>query len=271
MNVDPADAAYVHALMERTGGHDAGSGRDFIVASRLGPLASELGFESVAALVTAVRTGDVRAQRQVVDAMTNNETFFFRDNHPFEALRTHIIPDLLAGGRRALTVWSAAAATGQEAYSVAMLMREDFPLAPAPRIIASDIADSVIARATTGRFNQLEVNRGLPARLLVKYFRQDGRAWQIDDSLRATIDFRTLNLVGPWPPLPAMDIILLRNVLIYFTPAARKDVLRRVIAALRPGGYLILGSTESLMVDSTAVERVTFGRTLCFRALTKEA
>lgn len=150
-------------------------------------------------------------------------------------------------------------------------MREDFPLAPRPRIVASDIAESVIARAKTGRYTQLEVNRGLPARLLVKYFRQEGREWQLDDSVRAAVDFRTINLVGPWPPLPTMDIILLRNVLIYFSPAARKDVLRRAIAALRPGGYLMLGSTESLMVDSTAVERVTFGRTLCFRALTKEA
>ena len=270
MTVDPADAAFIHALMERTLGHDAASGRDFIVASRLGPLATELGFDSVAELVIALRAGHVDVRHRVVDAMTNNETFFFRDNHPFEALRTHIIPSLFANEKRQLTVWSAAAATGQEAFSVAMLMREHFPSAPTPRIIASDVAPSVIERARTGRFSQLEVNRGLPARLLVKYFRQEGRQWYIDDTLRRAVDFRTINLVQPWPQLPAMDVILLRNVLIYFSPVARKDVIQRAIAALRPGGYLMLGSTESMMVDSTAVERVTFGRTLCFRAKTKE-
>ena len=190
-------------------------------------------------------------QQQVIDAMTTNETSFFRDKIPFDTLRSVILPDLL--NRRAnskqLNVWSAGCAAGQEPYSVAMLLSEDFSHLSdwRFRLLGSDLSTEILARARTGRFTQIEVERGLPPRLLQKYFRQTDSHWQLDESIRTMVEFQQINLHGDWPALPAMDIILLRNVLVYFDLATRQAILRKVRQVLRPDGYVILGGAETAL------------------------
>lgn len=240
--------------------------KEYLANARLAPVARRLDHESISELMAAVRSGHRPIQDQVIEAMTINETSFFRDSHPFRALRDEIIPGLLRAGPRPLRMWSAATSTGQEAYSLAILMVESFPHAPAPEILGTDVAESVLARARTGSFSQLEVNRGLPARSLVTHFEQVGRTWRLKPHIAGMVRFERLNLSRPWPALPRMDVILLRNVLLYFDRDTRAAVLGRAIAALRPGGHLILGGAETGMLDSTAVDRVTYGQTVCFRA-----
>lgn len=229
-------------------------------------MAQTLGHDSIGELLRAARAGNRLVQDHVVEAMTINETSFFRDTHPFRALSGHILPELLSAGARPLRMWSAAASTGQEAYSLAMLVSDDFAKAPAPSILATDVAQSVLNRARSASYSQLEVNRGLPARSLVRHFEQDGRVWRVKKHITAMVRFQQLNLGGPWPALPAMDLILLRNVLLYFDQHTRTTVIERAAATLRPGGYLILGSAETVMVRSPALERLVIGQTVCFRA-----
>lgn len=240
--------------------------KEYLVRARLAPLLQAHGYTSIAELVAAARSGQGFAQEQIVDAMTINETSFFRDSHPFRALVDDVVPDLLRGGRRSLRMWSAATATGQEAYSLAILMAENFPSVPEPDILATDVSQSVLERARSRTYTQLEVNRGLPAAALLRHFDQVGRIWRVKPDVARQVRFDRLNLTGPWPALPVMDLILLRNVLIYFDDATRTSVINRAIARLRPGGYLLVGSAETLMVRSEAVERLTFGRTTWFRA-----
>ena len=196
----------------------------------------------------------------MIEAMVTNETSFFRDHHPFEDLRTTILPELIRrrAAERRLDLWSAAASTGQEPYSLAILIREQFPeLAGwSVNILATDLSAEVLERARAGRYNQIEVNRGLPVTLLMKYFRQQGTTWELVEEVRRMVDFRALNLARPWPPLPPMDLILLRNVMIYFEPETKREILGRVARLLRPGGYLLLGSAETTLNLDASFRRV---------------
>ncbi len=229
-------------------------------------MARELGHETIGQLLAAARSGQRTEQDLVVDAMTINETSFFRDSHPFRALSEHIIPELLDAGDRPVRMWSAATSTGQEAYSLAILMAEHFPRVPAASILGTDVSPSVLQRARSGLYSQLEVNRGLPARSLVRHFEQEGRQWRVKAAIAAMVRFQHLNLSVPWSGLPSMDVIMLRNVLLYFDQATRQAVIERAAGTLRPGGYLILGSAETVMVRSPTLERRVIGQTMCFRA-----
>jgi chemotaxis protein methyltransferase CheR len=201
--------------------------------------------------------------------MTTNETSFFRDVHPFEALRRTLLPELIDRRRaaRRLTIWSAACSTGQEPYSVAMLLREHFPETAqwSVRIFATDLAQEVLERARAGVFTQLEVNRGLPAPLLVRYFRQDGTDWQITPEIRDMVQFEEMNLIEPWPALPDFDVVLLRNVLIYFDGESKQRVLRNLRQVLRPDGVLLMGGAETTLNLDDAYERLPIDRAGCFR------
>jgi chemotaxis protein methyltransferase CheR len=266
MTLSAGDFAYVRDLMQTDSANRIDDGKEYLVAARLAPVASDHGFESLTALLAAVRRGDRALRDEVVEAMTINETSFFRDAHIFATLRTAIIPELLTASPR-LRIWSAAAATGQEPYSLAMMMADDFPSALPPAILATDYSSRALQRGRAGRYTQLEVNRGLPARSLVRHFTQDGRDWQIDPRLRGQVTFRRLNLALPLASVGPQDLVLLRNVLIYFDDATRAQVVERVVDRLRPGGYLVLGSAEVLLGNSAPIERVTLGRTLCYRAV----
>lgn len=237
------------------------AGKEYLVEARLSPLAGQLQLGSVSELIGRLRAGsDGGLTTRVVEAMVTTETSFFRDRHPFEDLRTTVLPDLI--GRRAaerrLDVWCAACSTGQEPYSLAILLREHFPELTGWRvnILATDLSADVLGRARAGRYTQLEVNRGLPAPLLMKYFRQHGREWELAADVRRTVEFRELNLAGPWPVLPRMDLIFLRNVMIYFDVDTKRAILERVARLLRPDGYLLLGGAETTLHLDDSFRRV---------------
>jgi chemotaxis protein methyltransferase CheR len=187
---------------------------------------------------------------QVVDAMTTNETSFFRDRHPFDAMKKVLLPGLVErrAAQRHLRIWSAACSTGQEAYSLAMMLRDDFPLLAAWRIeiIGTDISPSAVARARDGAYSTFEVQRGLPIQLLIRHFDQAGEQWRIKPGLRRMADFREFNLLSELAPLGQFDIILCRNVLIYFDIPTKTRVLQAMHRRLARDGALILGGAESV-------------------------
>ena len=245
--------------------------KQYLAEARLLPLARREGFDSIGALVVSLSTKKFDGlHRKVVEAMTTNETSFFRDFHPFEALRKSILPELMLkrAPNQELNIWSAACSSGQEPYSFAMLLQEHFPSLAgwSIRLIATELSAEMLARARAGRYSQLEVNRGLQARLLVKYFRQHGTDWEITEDLRRKVEFQIVNLAEYWPPLPPMDIILMRNVLIYFGVETKKRILSKARQLLRPDGFLFLGGAETTFNLDDGFERVQFDRTICYRA-----
>ena len=243
----------------------------YLVESRLNPVARNNGFSSLDELVDALRKPASRElARQVIDAMTTNESSFFRDLQPFESLKTVIIPELLErrSKDRTLNIWSNACSSGQEVYSIAMLLRESFPALAGwkVRLIASDLSTAILKKAQEGIFNQTEVNRGLPMPMLLKYFTKSGLQWQIKEDVRKSIEFREVNLIESWPStLPTMDIVFLRNVLIYFSPETKTAILNKVHRILRPDGCLFLGGSETTMNLDTKFERTPVGKTTCYR------
>ena len=265
--VSLADFDFVRKLVYEHSAIALDDSKEYLVEARLAPIARREGLSSVTELVRRLRSGEPRLRHDVVAAVATNETTFFRDVHPFDALRDVLIPEVLAAnGGRSLALWSAATSTGQEAYSLAILVREHFPHVPNVTILGTDFASDVLARARTGRFSQLEVNRGLPVRLLVKHFVQDGTHWQLKDDIRRMVTFRQLNLAQPLKCMPPIDIVFLRNVLIYFDVATKAQVLQRVANVLRPGGYLFLGGSETTYGIDDSFELVRpSAKTVCYR------
>jgi chemotaxis protein methyltransferase CheR len=227
-------------------------GKEYLVETRLTPIVRQLQLGSISDLVARLQSGpDNGLQTRIVEAMVTTETSFFRDLHPFETLRTTVLPDLIRkrAGEQRLSIWSAACSTGQEPYTLAILIREYLPMLAGwqVNILATDLSSEVLGRARDGKYNQIEVNRGLPASVLVKYFRQHGNTWQLSDDIRKAVEFRELNLAKPWTYLPRMDLVMLRNVMIYFDVETKKDILGRVARLLRPDGYLLLGGAETTL------------------------
>jgi len=270
MSISASEFDYVRRLVLDQSAIVLEDDKHYLVESRLLPLARREGFDSIASLVAWLGPRKFDGlQRKVVEAMTTNETSFFRDFHPFEALRKSILPELMTKRAYAkeLNFWSAACSSGQEPYSLAMVLQEYFPsLADwSVRIVATELSADMLARAREGLYSQLEVNRGLPAMLLVKHFRQRGTDWQIREDLRRRVEFQILNLAEAWPLLPPMDIVLMRNVLIYFGLDTKKKILGRVRQLLKPDGFLFLGGAETTFNLDDAFERVQFDRTICYR------
>ena len=265
-----SDFDFVRSLVRRHSAIVLEATKEYLVEARLTPLARSEGLGSLADLVAKLRTGrDAALQRKVIDAMTTNETLFFRDVHPFEALRTSILPELLPqrAAVKQLRIWSAACSTGQEPYTIAMLLRESFPELASWRveIVATDLSTDVLAKAREGVYGQIEVNRGLPAKLMVKYFKKQGVDWRIDDAIRAMVDFRELNLAERWPAMGPFDVVFLRNVLIYFDSETKKAILGRVRTVLKSDGCLFLGAAETTMNLDDGYERLQLGKSGCYR------
>ena len=233
MSVTPNEFEYVRALIHQRAGIVLEQGKEYLVEARLSPLAEKEGFNSLGEYLGRLQRDTFNgSHRKLIHAMTTNETLFFRDIRPFELLRTRIIPDLIAAraAERCLTFWSAACSTGQEPYTVAMTLREYFPQLQGwnIRIIASDLSSDVLARAIRGHYSQLEVNRGLPVKFLVKYFNRDGDDWQIREEIRRMIEFREMNLTEAWSFLPKIDVVFMRNVLIYFNQETKRKILSKI-------------------------------------------
>ncbi|HXE57028.1 MAG TPA: protein-glutamate O-methyltransferase CheR [Gemmatimonadales bacterium] len=270
MTLTAADFDFVRTLVRQHAAIVIDPGKEYLVESRLAPLAREHGYGSLSALLAELRERPAaNLHRRVVEAMTTNETSFFRDPPSFEALRDVVLPELIArrGAERRLRIWCGAASSGQEPYSVAILLREHFPILAGwqVQILATDIARDVLDRARRGRYSQLEVNRGLPAPLLLKYFTKVGIEWEIAEPIRRMVGFGELNLVEPWPALPEFDLVLLRNVLIYFDVPTKQRVLANVRRVLRRDGTLLLGGAETTLGLDEAFERVPLGRSLGYR------
>ena len=233
--------------------------KSYLLEARLLPVAREEGESTLDGLCNLVRAaGGRRLRDKVVEALTTNETLFFRDIKPFEALEKLLIPELMAprAATRQLRFWCAACSTGQEPYSLAMLWREMNIPGWQIDILATDLADNVLERARAGRFQQLEVNRGLPAKYLVKYFRRDGMTWEISADIRNMVRWQKFNLKDSMAGMPAFDVVFCRNVLIYFDLQTKRSILANFRKVLRPGGCLILGASETtLNVDYTYIRK----------------
>jgi len=242
----------------------------YLVESRLNPVARDNGFDSLEKLVSELqRPGSQKLTQQVVEAMTTNETSFFRDLHPFDALKQQILPELIEkrSKERTLTIWSNACSSGQEVYTIAMIIREHFPelLNWKLKLIASDLSTQILDKARQGSFNQTEISRGLPMPLLIKNFEKKGLVWQIKEDIRKMVDFRVINLVESFPIMPTPDIVFLRNVLIYFAPEMKRDILNKVRKVMKPDGFLFLGGAETTMNLNVAFERTQIGKAVCYK------
>jgi chemotaxis protein methyltransferase CheR len=276
MSINADDFEFVRTMVRTQAGIILEPGKEYLVESRLLPLAKREGFESIAELVGKVRGPlGIGLSPKIVDAMTTNETTFFRDVEPFEVLRKFVLPELIEKNKltRRLSIWYAASSTGQEPYSVSMLIREHFPqlLSWDLQQLATDISPSVLARAREGLYGQVEINRGLPANYLVRYFSKQGNQWQLKESVRKMVRFEELNLIRPWPPMPNADIVMIRNVMIYFDVEAKKQILARIRRVLRPNGYLFLGGAETTMNLDDSFVRQQYERAGCYRPRIAEA
>lgn len=270
MGVAQADFDYLRKLMQETSAIVLDPGKEYLAELRLGPVVLEHGLNSMGELFHRLRRHEDQTLRQrVLDVMTNNETWFFRDLAPFEALRLEVLPELLArrAYERNINIWSAACSSGQEPYSLAMLLKEQLPDSTGwkPSILATDFSVSVLERAMRGRYSRLEVNRGLPAQMLTRYFQPEGLEWVISPELRKNIAWRTMNLAQPWSEMPKFDVIFLRNVLIYFDVETKRDIFTRVRRVLKPDGCLFLGAAETTLNIDDAYERVPFQKTCYYR------
>ena len=254
---------FVAALVRTRSAIQLERGKEYLVESRLAPLARSAGAIDVDAYVRGMRA-DVTKHDIVVEALTTNETSWFRDLNPFTVLRSTVIPELYARGRGSLRIWSAACSTGQEAYSIAMIIADNFPSVRS-NIVATDLADGVLEKGRSGRYTQLEINRGLPAPMLVKHFERQGPSFEISSQMRSQVVFRKHNLLDSPPAGGPYDIVFLRNVLIYFDVATKRDVLKRVRGAMAPGGYLFLGAAETTLGVDESWERMQLGASSVYR------
>jgi chemotaxis protein methyltransferase CheR len=250
--VTPFDYDYLRKLLKDRSGLILGADKQYLVESRLLPVARKAGAGNLAELVQKLKAPLAEVLiTEVVEAMTTNESFFFRDKIPFDHFRETIVPSLVAArsAQRRLRIWCAAASTGQEPYSLAMLIREMAGQLAGWRveILATDLSTDVLEKAKAGIYSQFEVQRGLPIQMLVKYFTQVGEMWQIAPEIRAMVQYRPLNLLQDFNQLGMFDVIFCRNVLIYFDQPTKIDVLERAARSLESDGYLVLGAAETVV------------------------
>jgi chemotaxis protein methyltransferase CheR len=248
----PLDYDFLRRALKERSGLVLSADKQYLVESRLLPIARKAGFSNLSELVAALKRGDSDVlMTKVVEAMTTNETFFFRDKTPFENFRAEVLPALLAArsASRTIRIWCAAASTGQEPYSLAMALKEAEAEVAGWRIeiVATDLASVVLERAQAGVYSQFEVQRGLPIQLLIKYFAKVGDTWRIAPEIRAMVKFRQLNLLADFSALGTFDVIFCRNVLIYFDQETKVSLLNRLSRITAGDGYLILGAAETVV------------------------
>ncbi len=265
------DIDFLRDLVSRRSGNVLTKEQGYLLESRLAPVATTAGLKNVEALVSELRrSNNSILHDRVSDAMTINETSFFRDRHPFDAMRDHILPAMIQSRQatKHLSIWCAASSCGQEPYSLAILIREHFAKQLAGwnvRIVATDISDEILAKAKLGRYSQFEVGRGMPSKLLVNHFDRQGADWVLKDDVRRLVDFRKLNLTQPWPYFSPFDIVFIRNVLIYFDQPTKQSILERTLKVLRPDGYLFVGGSETLLKMNLPIRREDVGPTAVYR------
>jgi chemotaxis protein methyltransferase CheR len=249
--VTPSEYEYLRKFLKDHSGLDLSADKHYLLESRLLPLARKAGLPGIGEMVQAIKQGSAALNTQVVEAMTTNETFFFRDKVPFDHFRNLIIPQMLRlrAHRKSLRIWCAAGSTGQEPYSLAMSLKEMGGALAGWRIeiVATDLSQDVLEKARAGLYSQFEVQRGLPIQMLVKYFNQVGELWQINADIRAMVQHRQLNLLHDFSHLAMFDVIFCRNVLIYFDQETKTNVFNRLARAIVPDGFLALGAAETVV------------------------
>lgn len=268
--ITASDFRYIRDLVQKRSAIQLSEGKEYLVENRLLSLANKEGFGSIQELVNALRTGrKVGLVDKIIESMTTHETSFFRDMHPFEVLRKEILPGLIQkrSTRRTLNIWCAACSSGQEPYSIAITLRQHFPMLNSwnIKILATDISNAVLDKAKEGTYRQFDINRGLPASVMVRYFQRRGTQWTVKPEIRDMITFKQLNLVSAWPPLGMMDVVMLRNVLIYFDVNTKRNILKRASRVLQPDGTLFLGAAETTMNLSTDFERIQYSKASCYQ------
>lgn len=268
-DLQPENYRFLQDCVYKESGIVIDSDKHYLLEARLMPVVKKQQLTSLndlCNLLRATRTPDLR--RQVVEAMTTHETLFFRDPAQYDALRTVLLPQLIEQRRalRSLSFWSAASSSGQEAYSLAMLLREmglgDWSI----RIVGTDLSEQILDRARAGKFLQIEVNRGLPVSYLVKYFNRQGLDWQLKEEVRRMVTFQKLDLRDNLRQLGAFDVVFCRNVLIYFDQQTKKRILEQLRGALAPGGHLLLGGAETGVSAVDWFERVSIGQAVLYKA-----
>ncbi|MDC7683201.1 protein-glutamate O-methyltransferase CheR [Asticcacaulis sp. BYS171W] len=259
--MSPEDTEHLAAMLKQRSGLILGSDKTYLIESRLAPVARREGFANVAALLTSLRTRrDEKLIYTVTDAMTTNETFFFRDKTPFDQFKSDVLPALaktrLSGD---IKIWCAAASTGQEPYSLAMMMedmRHQYPRINLD-ILGTDISERCLEKAQSGLYTQFEVQRGLPIQMMVKYFEKVDEMWRLSPKIRQAIRFRKLNLLDNLHSVGRQDVIYCRNVLIYFDLETKKRVLEQIANLLADDGYLFLGAAETVLGITDAFKPMT--------------
>ena len=249
--MNPPDYEYLRKLLKERSGLDLSADKQYLIESRLLPLARKAGLSGIPELVQKLQGGSSALITSVVEAMTTNETFFFRDKVPFDHFRDTIMPEILKAraSRRSVRIWCAAGSTGQEPYSLAMTLKEMGAALTGWRveIIATDLSQEVLEKAKAGVYSQFEVQRGLPIQMLMKYFKQTGETWQVNPELRAMIQHRQLNLLQDFSHLGTFDVIFCRNVLIYFDQETKINIFNRLARQIEPDGFLVLGAAETVV------------------------
>jgi chemotaxis protein methyltransferase CheR len=249
--VSPHDYDFLCKLLRERSGLVLAGDKQYLVESRLLPLARKAGLASLAELVAKLKGGADRLVVDVVEAMTTNESFFFRDKIPFDHFRDTIMPSLIAARarERRIRIWCAAASTGQEPYSLAMCLKDmkDRIVGWRIEIVGTDLSTGVLEKAKAGLYSQFEVQRGLPIQMLVKHFAQVGEMWQLAADIRAMVQYRPLNLLGEFSHLGTFDLVFCRNVLIYFDQETKIGVLDRIARIIAADGFLVLGAAETVV------------------------
>jgi chemotaxis protein methyltransferase CheR len=248
----PEDFLFYKKFLHHQSGLSITEEKTYLLESRLMPVARNNGFSDLESMTKALRTQtDSKLGKQVVDSMTTNETLFFRDDRPFKQFREVVLPNILKARENSKTIriWSAASSTGQEPYSLAMTISESFPQYQDWKIeiLGTDLSDAALARAKKGEFSQFEIQRGLPIQMVMKYFKQEGTVWKIQDKIRNMVKFENFNLLNKMDHFPVFDIIFCRNVLIYFDEPTKKKIIQNMMKKLSPDGFLFLGASETIL------------------------
>lgn len=270
MSLNDFHMKYLSQMIHERTGNQVRKDQFYLIESRLAPVLVELGFTTLADLADKLsKTPFGPTHHKVMQAMMNHESLFFRDTYPFELLKNKILPEIIKSmdTDRKLHIWSAACSSGQEPYSLAMLIKSDFPSVTKEanvRIHATDLSPEIIKRAEAGVYTEMETSRGLSLLMRSRFFDQVPEGWKIKSDVRRMIDFSVLNLLSPWPFIHKMDVIFVRHVLIYMDVETKKSLVERFISALKPGGFLFLGSSETLM-GNPRLKFIDGDRAFCYQ------
>lgn len=270
MALSTTDVDFLRGVVAEKSGNVITQRQVYMLEKQLQPLAETEGLGGVEQLVSELRrSSNNKLKTMIAEAVTVNETSFFRDNHPFESLKTDVLPKVIEQNKdqKQIRIWCGASSSGQEPYSIAMVIRENFPelINWNVKILATDLSEEMLEKTKKGQYTQIEVNRGMPIKKLVRFFDKRGTNWVAKPELSGLLECRRLNLTTPWPYIGQFDIIFIRNVLIYFDPDVKKDILQRAIKLLRPDGYLFIGTSEMVIGMGLPIEREKINETVCYR------